>query len=177
MLVISFDPIYALLGGPALTINSWLGDRNQFIQPGGLGGCQSTKRTNPFSEEFSLFLEKPFDNCKISSLIGFSPPIKFPCRNWFWTHFCLLGLRVPNAYSGTESSQIHIFSLYFCTSLVLAGSPSFSRGFVALTDACSTHPQPRTTLINRKQTNKRKGKKHMNQIITNKWEIRWQRPP
>ena len=26
--------IYALLGGPALTINSWLGDQNQFIQPG-----------------------------------------------------------------------------------------------------------------------------------------------
>ena len=34
MLMISFVAIYALLGGPALTINSWLGDRNQFIQPG-----------------------------------------------------------------------------------------------------------------------------------------------
>ena len=44
----------------------------------------------------------------------------------------------------------------FCTSLVPAGSPSSSPGFVALTDACYTHPQPHTTLINGKQTNKRK---------------------
>ena len=34
MSMISFVAIYALLGGPALTINSWLGDRNQFIEPG-----------------------------------------------------------------------------------------------------------------------------------------------
>ena len=34
MSIISFVAIYALLGGPVLTINSWLGDRNQFIQPG-----------------------------------------------------------------------------------------------------------------------------------------------
>ena len=34
MLMISFVAIYALLGGPALTINFWLGDRNQFIEPG-----------------------------------------------------------------------------------------------------------------------------------------------
>ena len=34
MSIISFVAIYALLGGPALTINSWLGDQNQFIQPG-----------------------------------------------------------------------------------------------------------------------------------------------
>ena len=36
MSMISFVAIYALLGGPALTINSWLGDQNQFIQPGTL---------------------------------------------------------------------------------------------------------------------------------------------
>ena len=34
MSMISFVAIYVLLGGPALTINSWLGDRNQFIEPG-----------------------------------------------------------------------------------------------------------------------------------------------
>ena len=34
LLLITFVVIYALLGGPALTINSWLGDQNQFIQPG-----------------------------------------------------------------------------------------------------------------------------------------------
>ena len=34
MSIISFVAIYALLGGPALTINSWLGDQNQFIEPG-----------------------------------------------------------------------------------------------------------------------------------------------
>ena len=34
MSMISFVAIYALLGGPALTINSWLGDRDQFIEPG-----------------------------------------------------------------------------------------------------------------------------------------------
>ena len=33
MSIISFVAIYALLGGPALAINSWLGDQNQFIQP------------------------------------------------------------------------------------------------------------------------------------------------
>jgi len=34
LLLIQFVAIYALLGGPALTISSWLGDRNQFIEPG-----------------------------------------------------------------------------------------------------------------------------------------------
>ena len=32
--LIPFVAIYALLGGPALTKSSWLGDRNQFIEPG-----------------------------------------------------------------------------------------------------------------------------------------------
>ena len=32
--LIPFVAIYALLGGPALTISSWLGNRNQFIEPG-----------------------------------------------------------------------------------------------------------------------------------------------
>ena len=32
--LIPFVAIYALLGGPALTQSSWLGDRNQFIEPG-----------------------------------------------------------------------------------------------------------------------------------------------
>ena len=31
---IPFVTIYMLLGGPALGINFWLGDRNQFVQPG-----------------------------------------------------------------------------------------------------------------------------------------------
>ena len=59
----------------------------------------------------------------------------------FWLH-------LPNS--------VCLYDNNFCTALVPAGSLSSSPGFVALTDACSTHPQPHTTLINGKQTNKRK---------------------
>ena len=56
--------------------------------------------------------------------------------------------------------------------LVLAGSRSSSRGFVALTDACSTHPQPRTTLINRKadKEKERKNNRSISQHL--KWGLR-----
>ena len=48
--LITFVAIYALLGGPALTIISWLGDRNQFIEPGRhlpLSGTTSVEQLRP----------------------------------------------------------------------------------------------------------------------------------
>ena len=54
MAIIAFVAIYALLGGPALTINSWLGDQNQFIQPGTEPADQKAGCEDMQPEESSL---------------------------------------------------------------------------------------------------------------------------